>query len=208
MNSKLSNSMIVVLLLCPLVPGTGRFAYGLYLAIALFFILFFAVTSRFLVLKSGFKETEHYVTLLFVISGAVIFNKVMSFFLPVLAYTLEFYVYLSAFSGLVLFFLFSKETETAFAGGFKGILGNVFFVSIKFFILFLFFGALREIAGYGSLSVPVFSGIRVISLFHVADYPLFKFAASTEGGLVVSAIMICIFRYSYVRYESEKRKVN
>ena len=81
MNSKLSNSMIVVLLLCPLVPGTGRFAYGLYLAIALFFILFFAVTSRFLVLKSGFKETEHYVTLLFVISGAVIFNKVMSFFI-------------------------------------------------------------------------------------------------------------------------------
>lgn len=208
MNNKLSNSMIAVLLLCPLVPGTGRFAYGLYLAMALIFILFFAIISRFLILKSGFRETEHYVTLLFVISGAVVFHKLMSFFLPVLAYTLEFYVYLSAFSGLILFFLFSKESEAAFAGDFKEILGEGLFVSLRFFILFLLFGALREIAGYGSLSVPVFSGIKAVSLFSVVDYPLFKFAASTGGGLVVSAIMICIFRYSYVRYESEKRKVS
>lgn len=207
MNNKLSNSMIVVLLLCPLVPGTGRFAYSLYLALALAFILFFALISRYLVLKSGFRETGHYVTLLLVASGAVIFHKIMCFFLPVLAYTLEFYVYLSAFSGLVLFFLYSRESEAAFSGDFKEILCSGLLVTLKFLILFLLFGVLREIAGYGSLSVPVFSGIKVVSLLPVIDFPLFRFAASTGGGLVVSAIMICIFRYSYVRYESEKRKV-
>lgn len=207
MNSKLSNSMIVVLLLCPLVPGTGRFAYSLYLAVALFFILFFALISRFLILKAGFKDTEEYVTMVFLISGAVIFQKVMCFFFPVLAFTLEFYVYLSCFTGLVLFFLFSNESEELFSLDFKEILFKATIVTLKFIFLFLFFGVIREVIGYGSVSLPAFSGVKVFSIFPERTAPLFKFVATTSGGLVFTAIMLCVFRYSFVRYESEKRKV-
>ncbi len=172
MKNKLS---LFLFALCPLIPATSRFAYGLIFSVAILFYYGAGILIRELVKRVDDGPAGQVLELSGLAGTAALFYGILGGVYPLLALSLELYIYLSAFSFLLLISISSCSKNS-----------DSFSPVIIFIPLLIVFSLLREVLGLGTISLPVYSGFLVITVIPPGN-PWITGVVGTGGGALILA---------------------
>ncbi len=164
-----------------LAAAPGRLAYGLPLIIELD-ILFFATKAFYsFVKKIEMGSLAEILALAFIVFMTILFKQVLILFSPVIALTLSFCLYIPALSVFLLASVFQGQANAD---------GVSFEPTLLFSAFALLFFLLRDVLGYGTISLPVSNGIKESYLFNSYDTAFLSFFATIPGSLLV--LVLCM----------------
>lgn len=163
-----------------LIAVPGRLAYGLPLIVELNILM--AATRAFysFVKKFDMGGVTDILAVSFIVFLTAAFKQLLILFSPVIALTLSFCIYIPALSVFLLASVFQAQ------GGEKNGFESTFWFSVFALVFFL----LRDILGYGTLSLPVPNGIKESYLFNSYDTAFLSFFATIPGALLV--LLLCM----------------
>ncbi len=164
-----------------LIAAPGRLAYGLPLIVELNILM--AATRAFysFVKKFDMGGVTDILAVSFIVFLTASFKQLLILFSPVIALTLSFCIYIPALSVFLLASVFQAQ-----GGGEKIGFESTFWFSVFALVFFL----LRDILGYGTLSLPVPNGIKESYLFNSYDTAFLSFFATIPGALLV--LLLCM----------------
>ena len=119
--------------------------------------------------------------LAFIVFMTILFKQVLILFSPVIALTLSFCLYIPALSVFLLASVFQGQANAD---------GASFEPALLFSAFALLFFLLRDVLGYGTISLPVSNGIKESYLFNSYDTAFLSFFATIPGSLLV--LVLCM----------------
>ncbi|EFW38459.1 hypothetical protein HMPREF9554_01042 [Treponema phagedenis F0421] len=164
-----------------LIPATSYFAYGILL-FCVFWLLFFAgILSDFLITLLELKKTARVFSVFFIFSAAVFCNTFLETLFPILQLSLSLYVYFIAGSYVLTI---SLNHYKAFYESFE--------FPLTFSLLLLILSLIRELLGFGTISLPVPSGFLLFNLLPFT-VPV-RFLASSAGAFMLTGVLLWVYR--------------
>ncbi len=164
-----------------LAAAPGRLAYGLPLIIELDILFFAAKAFYSFVKKIEMGSLAEILALAFIVFMTILFKQVLILFSPVIALTLSFCLYIPALSVFLLASVFQGQANAD---------GASFEPALLFSAFALLFFLLRDVLGYGTISLPVSNGIKESYLFNSYDTAFLSFFATIPGSLLV--LVLCM----------------
>ena len=150
------NIYLYVLSLLPILLVTpARLGCGMIIVLFINLSMILGTTLRFFMNKIDTGNTDRLVLLLFLLFLTIIYKRLLVIFSPVLGILLSFALYFIPLSSLCLDYLFSKNNYDSPRVFGINMLYSGFF-SLFLFLLFI----LREVFAFGSISIPVKTGIK------------------------------------------------
>lgn len=192
------NIFLYVLSLLPIIIATPPYV-GCCIIIIFFLNLsmILGTTFRFLINKINTGNTEKLLLLAFLIFITIIFKRLLVLFSPVLGMMLSLAVFFIPLSSLFLDYLFSRDDYN---------LPSVFGKNMKhsglFSIALFFFFLLREIIAFGSISIPVVKGVKILKFLPWTA----NFWASIPGAFIIIAILLAIIIFIDKNLDIVRRK--
>lgn len=162
-----------------LISAPGRIAYGLPLIVELNLLSIGATAFNSLAKKINLGALEEILSLSFIIFATVLYKQFLTLFSPVLSLTLSFSIFLPAASAFLLGGVFSNQQNA---------LASNAALTAKFSAFAFLFFALRDILGYGTISLPAPNGIKEAVLFDSYSTSFLSFFASVPGAFLIFAL--------------------
>lgn len=176
-----NKSIIFFLGLCPIIPLTAHFAEGLIL-IAEFWLLFGAgLLSKILINYFKIDKFQQVITYLGIILVAALYAQIVGAIFPVIAVSLEIYLYMVAFSYILIISIGLYDSSQ-----------YPLELPVTYTILLTVISILRELVVFGTVSLPTRSGLFSITLLPLS-LPL-RFWGSSAGILMVLGVALWLFR--------------
>lgn len=173
-------SVIFFLGICPIIPAAAHLADGL-LFIAEFWFLFAAgILSNKLSDYFQFNKQAPVISCFAVISAAALYVQVLGCIFPVMVVGIEFYMYIFACSYIVSISIGRYRDDS-----------EVLEIPVAYSILLLAISIFRELAVFGTVSLPMPSGVFTVRLIPF-ETPL-AFWGSNAGVLIVLGISWWLF---------------
>lgn len=172
-----------------LVPVAGRFGYGIVLLLALNLFMIIGTLFRKLMGKLHLESLQPVLIAVLLISCAIMYKQLLILYSPVLALVLGFSIYLTAISSFMIGSLYEKSTRPL-----KDDLVANLKESGQFSLYGLLFFLFRDIFGYGTLSLPVRSGLYTLNIKFTENlFSMGVLWASIPGALLLTAILLILF---------------
>lgn len=189
-----SNIYLYILSLLPIIIVTpARVGCGLILILLLNLTMILGTTIRFFMNKIETGNTDRLILLSFMVFFTIIYKRLLVIFSPVLGIMLSFALFFVPLSSLCLDLLFGREKYDS---------PKVFGINMIYsgcFSLFLFlFYICRELLAFGSISIPVKSGIKAFRYFPWHS----DFWATIPGGFILIAIVFVLVIFIDKRLDS------
>lgn len=170
-----------------LVCAPGRFAYGFVLMLEFLLIISGASAFSYLVKTLKLENLKSVLNLAFIMFLTIAFKLVLVLVSPVMALTLSFVIYVPAISAFMLSSVLTNEEKTVKDGVAKNLVTSLVFA---LFTLVFFF--VRDVAGFGTITLPAKYGITEKVLFDVHKSAFFSFFASVPGALMMVAVTVAV----------------
>lgn len=180
--------------LCPLIPATSRFAYALIFSVAILFYYGSGILFRELVKKFNSQSLGRFLELIGLAGTAALFYGILNGVYPLLALSLELYIYLSAFSYLLLISITMNHGNS-----------DSFSPIILFIPFLLLFSAVREVVGLGTISFPAYSGFIEFVLIPSSNSMIFRFLGTGGGALMLTGIFSFVLKQFFDKKGVEKQ---
>lgn len=164
-----------------LTASPGRLAYGLPLIIELNILMAAAGAFHSFVRKIDMGSLSDILTVSFIVFLTILYKQILILYSPVIALTLSFCIYIPALSVFLLASVFQGQTNDA---------SNNYEPTLWFSAFALLFFLLRDILGYGTISIPVPNGIKESYLFNSYDTAFLSFFATVPGSLLI--LLLCM----------------
>lgn len=179
------NSIVFVLGLCPLAVTSSHFAYGILMSISVWVIFFSGLLAEFLGELLSVSKQEKLFKNIFSFSLVMIYTAIMRILFPVLFISLEFYIYLSAFSYIIYVSIHDYYTYA-----------EAIEMPLIYSLLILSLSLVRELCAFGSVSFPSISGLAVFNIFKtIGVTPPLRFLGTTAGAIIVLGIFCRIYLF-------------
>ena len=188
-----------------LVPAPGRLAYGIVLLLLLLLLSVLGTAFRFLIKKIKMDDLEPVLTAVMLVSVTVLYKQFLIMISPLTALVLGFVIYLPALSAFVITGMHRRTEEPLSAQ-----IRSEFFHTGSFCLPALGVFLLRDIVGYGTLTLPSYGGLAELTLIAPKDRNyLGTFFASAPGALIILAIAtMCVsFAFRYHKSGEESHAV-
>ena len=179
-----NKSIIFFLGLCPIIPLAAHFADSL-IFIMEFWLLFAAgILSKLLIKHFKIDKFSQGIFYLDIMLATALYAQIIGVIFPVIAISLERYIYIAAFSYILIISIGMYDSSR-----------YPFELPIRYSILLAIVSILRELVVFGTVSLPVRSGLFSITLIP-SPLPL-KFWGSSAGILMMLGIALRLFRSFY-----------
>ncbi len=203
------DTFFIISALCVLVPVTGRFAYGIIMAVALNWLMLWGTLMKVLIKKLDLKEFGSFALIIVLVSCVMLFSMLLSLFSPVLALAMGFSLYMTVFSAFILGAVFNPEDKKIIqTSGVAAVLKQNMKKSALFSVLLLVFYFLRDILGYGTITLPVMSGLWEKNIIYWSSQQFSVFWGSTGGAYILLGVIlgVCslITRKTAIAREAER----
>jgi len=176
-----NKSIIFFLGLCPIIPLVAHFAEGIIFIAEFWFLFAVGILSKMLINYFRIDKLSQAVLYLDVMFAAALYAQIVGLLFPVMAVSLERYIYIAGFSYILIISLGMYDSSQ-----------YPFEIPILYSILIAAVSILRELIVFGTLSLPARSGLFSITLIPFA-LPL-KFWGSSAGVLMMMGIALWLFR--------------
>ncbi|HOF86077.1 MAG TPA: hypothetical protein PLV73_00875 [Treponemataceae bacterium] len=180
--------------LCPLIPATSRFAYALVFSAAILFYYGAGLLVRELVKRLNIGHFAQVLELAGLAGTAALFYGILAGVYPLLALSLEMYIYLSAFSYLLLV---SINAENRRVDSFSPV--------ILFIPVLILFSAVRELLGLGTISLPAFSGLLEITVIPSGNSWILRVLGTGGGALILTGIFSFLLKLMFAEKGAHKQ---
>ena len=160
-----------------LIPFPGRLAYGIILVLLLNIQMLTMPFFRRLVEFARLDDLLSVLTAVMLLCESIVFKQLLSLYSPLLALTLSFVIYLPAVSAFVISHLRPSDRASDLAGEVRGNLRY----TLSFSIFALVFCLVRDIAGYGTITLPGRNTLACLSI-----------AASDSEGIHIGVFLASI----------------
>jgi Na+-translocating ferredoxin:NAD+ oxidoreductase RnfE subunit len=178
------NSFVFLFALCPLIPASVRLSYGIILCCAFIWLFLTGLLFREIVRKINPGNAGPYIELVCIAGSATLFNLVLQWMFPVLFLSLDFYVYLTAFSFILLVSI-----------DFGSLKNRSLNPVVPFIPVLLVFSAIRELMGFGTLSFPVRTGfMEIVILPDFSRYGL-GFWGTAGGAFILLGMVAWLSKF-------------
>lgn len=164
-----------------LVAAPGRLAYGLPLIIELNLLMAATMIFHSFIKKLDMGSLSDILTVSFIVFLTILFKQLLTLFSPVITLTLSYCVYIPALSVFLLASVFQSQPAPA---------ENNYENTLWFSLFALVFFLLRDILGYGTISLPAPNGIKESYLFNSYDTAFLSFFATIPGALLI--LILCM----------------
>lgn len=172
-----------------LVPIPGRFAFGL-IEMILFNIQMLTIAVVFhSIAHLNLSHLKNSILTLALIAVTVMYKQLLIIICPIAALTLGFCIYLPALTTVVIEFFFAEYEK-----GIKEHLKNIMAKSLPMTVFCIIYFLLRDIIGYGTITLPSWKKLFVLRLFNENNsVSASTFMATIPGSLVFIALLLCIY---------------
>ncbi|MBR6296516.1 MAG: hypothetical protein IKR40_08595 [Treponema sp.] len=174
-----------------LIPFPARLAYGLVVFIEMQLLMLAGTAGRELFFKIGMEEVQRPLISILLISVTLLYKFILTLISPLMALTMGFSIFIPALCAFLLGTLFEKRKEGLSLALKKNMKLSVL-VTSPFLLIFL----LRDIIGYGSVTLPSSGGVFAI---HIIPNGLKAgtMIASIPGSLFICGICVaCMVLYN------------
>ncbi len=175
-----------------LIPLPGRLAYGLVAIFLLYLFSIFAVIFKEISSRFFTEDFSCVIVSVLLISLCILFRQFLILFSPVLAFVIGLSFFMIAFASFIISDIYSPKIRSLSSS-----LSSSFSRCTVFSVFALVFFILKDVLGYGSLSLPSSTGILEISLFK-SGLPFF---ASIPGSIFLLFIFIVVFSIVQTNFE-------
>ena len=193
------NIFLYFLSLIPIIISTPPYLGCVFIIILLInLLMILSTTLRFFTNKMTTGNLDNLLILSFMIFFTITFKRILILFSPVLGMLLGLSIYFVPISSL--FFELLTKNENYNSGKVFGV--NMSYSGIFSLFLFLFF-LIREILAFGSISIPVISGIKSFQFLPI--YSLFW--GTIPGAFVILAVTLFFVIYIDKKLDIVRRKI-
>jgi len=176
-----NKSIVFFLGLCPIIPIVAHFAEGI-IFIAEFWLLFaVGILSKMLINYFKIDKLPQVIIYINIILAAALYTQIAGILFPVMAISLERYLYMAAFSYILIISLGKYDASQ-----------YPLELPVTYSILLTAVSILRELIVFGTLSLPTRSGLFSLTLIPLS-LPL-KFWGSSAGTLMLLGVALWLFR--------------
>ena len=176
-----NKSIIFFLGLCPIIPIIAHFAEGILFVAEFWFLFAVGIASTMLINYFKIDKRSHIVLYLHIIMAAALYAQIVGVIFPVVAVGIERYLYIAAFSYILIISLGMYSSSR-----------YPFEMPVLYSIILAAVSILRELVVFGTVSLPVRSGLFSITL---VPFPLpLKFWGSSAGVLMMLGVALWLFR--------------
>lgn len=176
------HNLIIILSLGILIPAGSRLAHAMILILVLLFCFAAGLVVRELTRRIPLGTAGPLVELSAMAGIATLAYYLLCAAFPVLAVALEMYIFLSAFSALLLLSI----------DHFSGFDPSLFLIT-PFIGFFLILSAIRDLLGFATITVPTTTGILEVVQIPLPDWGGFGVWGSTSGGLILTGLAMWLF---------------
>ena len=177
----INKSIVFFLGLCPVIPLAAHFAEGLIFIAEFWFLLAVGIVSKMLIDYFKIDKFSQMILSLDIIFAAALYAQIVGAIFPVMAISLERYIYMVGFSYILIISIGMYDSSQ-----------YPFEMPILYSILLAVTSILRELIVFGTVSLPARSGLFGITLIPFS-LPL-KFLGSSAGVLMMLGIALWLFR--------------
>ena len=172
------------------IPFPGRLAYGILLVILLNVQMLSISFFRRLVELLHLDDLLSVLTAAMLLCESIIFKQLLALYSPLMALTLSFAIYLPAVSSFVISRLRPADSGVDSRGEVKDKLGQ----SLTFSALALVFFLVRDVLGYGTLTLPGRKGLLCLNILSQSENAhTGVFLASIPGAILLVTISFILF---------------
>ena len=176
-----NKSIVFFLGLCPIIPIVAHFAEGI-IFVAEFWLLFaVGILSKMLINYFKIDKLPQVIIYINIILAAALYTQIAGILFPVMAVSLERYLYMAAFSYILIISLGMYDASQ-----------YPLELPVTYSILLTAVSILRELIVFGTLSLPTRSGLFSLTLIPLS-LPL-KFWGSSAGTLMLLGVALWLFR--------------
>jgi Na+-transporting NADH:ubiquinone oxidoreductase subunit NqrD len=180
--------------LAVLVPVPGRLAYGIITILLLIWVMTVGSLLKIVIQRLRLEDFEQITTVAVLAALVVIFRQFLTLFSPVISLTMSFSVYIIGFSSVVIGGLFSSFGEDTPVSLSRLLHRNIKTV-LNLIPPMLAFYALRDILGYGTLTLPATSHLLEWKIMHIADADGIGFWGTAGGAFILLGIYLGIYLF-------------
>lgn len=179
-----NNTVAFLFALCPLVPAAVRLSYGIVLTVAFLWFLLTGLGIRELVRKLRTGDAGPYIEMVGIAASATLFTLALQWLCPILSVSLGLYVYLTAFSFIILVSI-----------DFGSLKNGSFIPVLPFIPMLLAFSAIRELLGFGTVSLPTQTGIFEFTVIPGFDFWGLGFWGTAAGAFFLLGIATWLIKF-------------
>lgn len=177
--------MYIAVTLAVMLSVPGRLGYGMVMVVAINFLMLVATAAGKLLDFMRLDTLRPVCVLVLLVCASVLFKQLLILYSPLCALTMGFALYMPVTAVLMIGDCFDNADIS---------LGEALRLNMRESALFslfaLFFFLAREIAGYGTVSVPVPSGLARLALPQVMAESPGTFWATIPGGIVLAGLLL------------------
>lgn len=167
--------------LCPLIPIAAHFAEGLIFITEFWLLLAVGIVSKLLINYFRIDKFSQMILYLDIIFATALYAQIIGVLFPVMAISLERYIYMVGFSYILSISIGMHDSSQ-----------YPFEMPVLYSIILAAVSILRELVVFGTVSLPVRSGLFSITL---VPFPLpLKFWGSSAGVLMMLGVALWLFR--------------
>ena len=175
-----------------LIPVPGRFAYALILLL-LFNLQMAAITLLFhAVHRMSLSSMRNSILTLSIIALGVLYKQIVTIICPVAAFVLGYCIFLPTLASVIIEFFFLNYEH-----GLKGHLASNMKRSLFMSIFSMFFFLIRDVLGYGTLTLPGWKKVIVLYVpYNPESTGASVFLATIPGSLALVALLLALYIYA------------
>lgn len=171
-----------------IVPAPARFAYGLVLLAVFNIQIIIGTLFIHIIYKTNIESLKTSLLCFVLLSVSLLSKLILDFISPMTALTLGFLIYLPAVSTSLISYFYEKSEENLL----NDLKINAS-QSLSFSGLALIVFLLRDILGYGTITLPASQGLFEISLpFRFSNYSAASFIASIPGSFIIVSLCFAV----------------
>lgn len=199
MINKKSIYVYIAATLAMLIPAPGRFACGIVLVLELNVLMLTGTLLKDLIKKLELQQVGTIMLLSMLIAVTMLIRQIIAFTIPEMAIQLGFIMYLPTVSSFFIGYMFGDPYSS---------LRNTLAKNMKHSLLYsafaLVFFLVRDIAGFGTITLLTNHGVREIVLFNSGKIDALVFLATIPGALVCTAGILILYVYIINKLEVVK----
>ncbi|MGP1586887.1 MAG: hypothetical protein ACTTHG_00940 [Treponemataceae bacterium] len=199
--NKYSNLVYIAAATTFLIPATGRFAVGLILCIGIIFLTILGTLMNELIKKFLFADSASIYMFIMQILLCMFFKQLIILFSPVMGIYINYTIYLTAFSSMMISYLNDSEHSKLSLILKKNIVNCLKFCSFSLFFFFL-----RDYIGYKTFSLPGRSALIEFALPALNIDNQTFFGGSIPFAVLMLSIFLSIYTFATKKFNNRKKE--
>jgi hypothetical protein len=196
MINKKSIYVYIAATLAMLIPAPGRFACGIILVLELNVLMLIGTLLNDFINKLELQQVGTVMLLSMLIAVTMLIRQIIAFAIPEMAIQLGFILYLPTVSSFFIGYMFGDSYSSL-----RNALAKNMKHSFLYSIFALAFFLLRDIAGFGTITLLTSHGIQEIVLYNSGKINALVFFATIPGALVCTAGILILYVYVINKFE-------